>query len=146
MAKKLDFDVFALITPLSKPVALTPDTAPAQPAPPNYALRLANAIRSNRFRLPQVDMLGEQVTKGPSPVRLLHFGSYRVRDFALFKVISELEDCDRSEIRRYLWSDGRWVREGDRWIELDPPFTSEAERAFRRVFKTLEQLDLLERG
>lgn len=146
MAKKLDFDVFALITPLSRPVALTPDTAPAQDAPPNYALRLANAIRSNRFRLPQVDMFGEQVTGGPSPVRLLHFGPYQVRDFALFKVISELEDSDKRAVRAYLWNDGQFVLEGGKWLELDPPFTSEAERAFRRVFKTLEQLDLLERG
>lgn len=145
MAKKLDFDVFALITPLSKPVELKPDEPPAQRPPRNHALSLANAIRSNRFYLPQVELLGKQVTKGWHHVRVLEFGPYRVRDFALFKVISELEDSDRSEIRRYLWAETPMVREGDKWIELSPPFPSQTEEAFERVFNILEQLDLLER-
>lgn len=143
--KKLDFDVFSLITPLTKPVSITPDSFPTTPVPRNYPLRLANAIRSNRFSLPQVEMLGRQMTQGPSPVRWLHFSQYEVPDYALRKVITELDESDQRAIRAYLWSNGdmRYDAESRRWVEFDPPFTLEAERAFKRVFKVLEQLAVL---
>lgn len=143
--KKLHFDVFSLITPLSKPVPLTPDAPPKPPVPRSYPLKLANAMRSSRFGLPQVELLGKQMTPGPSPVRYLHFSKYEVPDYALRKVIKELDETDQSAIRAYLWSNGEMHhdKEHRRWIELDPPFTAETERAFKRVFKVLEQLGVL---
>ena len=149
--KKIDFDVFALISPLQKPVTLTPDKAPALKVPtppPSYALLLANSIRANRFVLPQVEMLGKQMTQGPSPVRILHFGPFEVPDFALQKVIRELDEADIRAIRSYLWNIGEIVRDPEtmKWVELDPPFAFETERAFKRVFKILEQLGVLVRA
>lgn len=143
--KRLDFDVFSLITPLTKPVPITPDAPPTPPVPPNYPLLLANSIRANRFSLPQIDLVGKQVTQGPSPVRWLHFSRYEVPDYALRKVIRELGKDDQRAIRVYLWSNGelQYDKERGRYIELDPPFTEETERAFKRVFKVLEQLSAL---
>lgn len=141
--KRLDFDVFALITPLSKPVAVLPDTKPIN-ARPNDALRLANSIRANRFILPQRLLVGKQITRGPSPVRVLRFGPYQVRDFALRKVILSLSASDLRSVRSYLWNTGSMVKVEGRWIELDPPFTPDTEAAFNRILSTLEQLCLLE--
>lgn len=142
--KKLDFDVFALITPLDKPVLLTLDTPSDTSQPHNYALRLANSIRANRFWLPQKNLVGEQVVRGPSPVRVLHFGPYQVKDFALRKVINSLDQSDQRAIRSYLWNNGPMVKFRGKWIETDPLFTLEAQTAFERVFRLLEQLCLLE--
>lgn len=143
--KKLDFDVFSLITPLTRPVTLTPDAPPAPPVTTNYPLRLANSIRRNSFVFPQVELIGKQMTQGPSPVRYLRFSGYEVPDYALRKIVSELDEADQRAIRAYLWSNGemRHDKEDNRWIELDPPFTQEAEQAFKRVFKILEQLGIL---
>ncbi|WP_288482125.1 hypothetical protein [uncultured Deinococcus sp.] len=142
--KKLDFDVFALITPLKKPVLLAPDALPRLRPIPNYALKLANSIRANRFFLPQKDLVGKQVVRGPSPVRVLRFGPYQVRDFALRKVIDSLDQSDLRAVQTYIWSAGTMVKFEGRWIEVDPIFTSEAETAFRRIFSLLDQLCLLE--
>ena len=142
--KKLNFDVFALITPLNKPISITPDTEQSSAQHSNYARLLANSIRANKFELPQVALVGKQVVKGPGHVRVLYFGPYQVRDFALRKVINSLSQSDWRAIHSYLWNTGTPIKIGDRWIETDPIFNDETERAFRRVFNILDQLSLLE--
>lgn len=105
----------------------------------------AGCFRANRFRLPQIDLVGKQMTQAPSPVRVLHFGRYEVPDYALQKVIRELDESDQRLIRAYLWSNGEVIYDAvDRkYVELDPPFPRDTERAFKRVFKILEQLGVL---
>ncbi|MFC6803916.1 hypothetical protein ACFQDE_21060 [Deinococcus caeni] len=140
--KRLDFDVFSLITPLSKPVPL-PQAAPIVPDPPpalSTGQRLAAAMRGNRYVLPQVILLDQQVTQGPSPVRYLQVGHVEAPDYAVRKVLKEIDPQEFQSIQAYLWSNGEVRKEAGRWIEIDPPLSEEAESAFDHVYAVLEAL------
>lgn len=143
--KRLKFDVFSLISPLAGPVDILQDAPLSSEQPDNYPLRLANAIRENCFVIPQEELLGIQVTKNDSPVRMLRFMDYEVPDYAIRKIIEQLDEDDKLAAREYVWKECRtsYSQELGKWITLDPEFSDEAERAFRRVFMLLEQLDLL---
>lgn len=144
MGKKINFDVFALITPIEKPVEIEL-VNPKAGSLSVEAYLLAVAIRRNQFVLPQVLLLGEQVTKGPSPVRYLQFDRYEVPDYALKKVISQLSNEEKQYVQQYLWDGGRleYDRANRRYIEIDTPFPIETEKAFHFVYSMLKQLNVL---
>lgn len=133
--KRLNYDVFSLITPLTQPLP-----APTPPPAITHGQRLAAAMRRNRYVLPQVVLLDKQMTQGPSPVRYLQVGPVEVPDYAIRKVLSELDPTDLQAIRTYLWANGEFKKEGKRWIELDPPLSFEAEAAFDHVYAVLNAL------
>lgn len=148
--KRLEFDVLALIYPSDTPsysVALIPSgPIPEAAVPPTQALRLANAIRRNCFVMPQVEMLGEQMTGGPSPMRVLRFHHYEVADFELRQAMKVVSPEEKSAMESYLWNSPtlKYDQETKKWLELDPPFTDEAERAFKKIFKQLRKTGALQ--
>lgn len=152
--KRLELDVLALICPSDTPsfsVSLIsskpiPKEAIQRRKPPTQALRLANAIRRNCFVMPQVEMLGEQMTGGPSPIRVLRFHRYEVTDFELRQAMKLVSPEEKSAMESYLWNAPtlKYDQEIKRWLELDPPFTEEAEQAFKKIFKQLRKVGALQ--
>lgn len=142
--KRLDFSVLALISPLQKPVEIMPEL-PSKDEAYNIALKLANSIRESKFILPQVELLGKQMTKGPGHIRMLRFDRYEVADVALFKVIKEMDADDRQRIQGYLWAAPKFMTspETKMPVELDPPFAA-AEESFKRLFRILDQIGALQ--
>jgi len=141
--KRTPYDVFSLITPLSRPAPLPPAVIPAPPAtlptpePKTTGQRLAAAMRRNRYVLPQVVLLDKQMTQGPSLVRYLQVGQLEAPDYAVRTVLHELDPTAFQAIRTYLWASSEYRQEGERWIELDPPLSFEAEAAFEHVYAAL---------
>lgn len=141
--KKLDFDAFSLITPLEKKIPLQTDVPDIPPDTEHF--KLATAMRKSKYFIPQVELLGVMATQSPSPARVLRFARYEVPDYALQKVIKEMDKRDRDAIQRYLWDEGtfEYDKQNRRWIDFDPVFTDEIEKAFQRLLSLLKQLALL---
>lgn len=76
---------------------------PARRARP-YAVLLANALRGSKWALPQVLLVGEQVTRGPGCVEVLRVADLRIEDRCVRAAMARLDVGDTQTVRGFLWA------------------------------------------
>lgn len=101
-------------------------------------MQLAQNLRNSEWKIPQVLLLGELMTKAPDVDRTLRVGRWIIHERDLYRVLHSINAQSITQIREYCWFNRyTWDKDKKQAVSLLPTYEL-AEAAFDELWRALK--------